>query len=344
MKKGLSLVFVLLLLVPLVSGCSGNKGNQANSSASKQYVIKFGDVEATDTNGIRGCNKFKELVEKQSNGRIKVEVYPNSQLGDETAMLEGVKSGTVQMTVGSAGGVARYYEPFNIFMVPYYLKGNSEQEQYQNLLKIAHSPVYDKLNSGLIKSTGMRALVVDWWLGNRYLTTTNKPVKTPQDLKGLMIRTPDSPAYVQTLKALGASVTPMAFSEVYMGLKQGVISGEENPPSNIYSMKFYEVQKYLSLTGHLTQNEVIVMNEKFYQSLPDDLKKIVNDSIEEASKYQSDLQVKDAEATIGKLQKLGMTVIDVDKESFINATKNVSGKILSADGLALLEEAKKAEQ
>jgi len=306
--------------------------------AAKATVIKIGHEQTTDSNSHKAFEKFKELAEARANGRISVEIMPNAQLGNENDLVEGVKMGTIHMSIPSAGALSRFYSAFSVFMVPYYLEGNTEAEQYKNLIKIARSDLGEEINQGFIKATGIRVLDMAQWYGNRNVTTSKNPVRKPEDLKGIRIRTPDAPANTEPMKACGAAVTPMAFGEVYMALSQGVIDAQENPNIVIYNKKFYEVQKSLSLTGHISQNQVVIINDRFFKKLDADLQGILVQAMREANDYASELQVKENNDILATMEAQGLEIVrDVDIAAFREATKGVANIILNAEGLALLE-------
>jgi len=230
-------------------------------SAQQPIVIKLGNVQATTDIVQTGLKKFSELVGERTKGKVQVQIFPASQLGTEQELLEGVQLGTVHMFEGSAGSVGRFLPDLEAFAAPYVWR------DVDHMMKTVRGPVGQGLAERLVKAKGMRALDFGWLFGNRYLTTKNKAINKPEDLKGMKIRVQPTAIYLETIKAMGANPTTMDFKEVYLGLQSGVIDGQENPPFVIYNNKFFEVQKYVMLTAHITQNQAIVLNEKFYQDL-----------------------------------------------------------------------------
>lgn len=340
MKKAKFWILLGAFLI-LTIGCCGSRA----SAAAKATVIKIGHEQTIDSNSHKAFERFKEIVEKNSNGKLSVEIMPNAQLGNENDLVEGVKMGTIHMSVPSAGALSRFYAPFSVFMVPYYLDGNGEAEQYRNLVKIARSGVGETINQGFIKATGIRALDMAQWYGNRNITTNKAPVRKPGDLKSVRVRTPDAPANTEPMKACGAAVTPMAFGEVYMALSQGVIDAQENPNIVIFNKKFFEVQKYLSLTGHISQNQVVIINEKFFQRLDANLQKLLTQAMREANDYASALQVKENNSILDTMAAAGLEIIrDVDIDAFRNATAGVAKIILNDEGLALLKKIRELQK
>jgi len=253
-----------------------------------------------------------------------VPIFPASQLGSEKDVDEQVKNGIVQMTVSSSGMVAVFdgWGPVGVLAMPYILKGNTEEEEAKQLVKLARSPMMKEVLDKCAAASGMRALDMAWWYGDRHLTTKSKQVTKVADMKDLKIRVVDSPMQRLAIQALGASVTPMAFAEVYSALQMGVVEGQENPLNTIYSSKYYEVQKYLALTGHMSQNEEILINEKFYQGLSPELKAVLEKAAQEAGDYMTAEQIKANNQNMQDLKDKGMVITVVDKTEYAEKTKD----------------------
>ena len=321
--------------VPTAGASAGGDASPAVPVAEGEFLIKLGHVEPVDSNENACALKFEELLEERSGGRIQVEVYPASQLGNENDLVESVKMNAVQITIPSAGAAARFYSPLNIFMMPFYLDGKDEMEKYHNLMG-AIDAVWDDLNAGLIEKSSLRMLA-PFWYGDRCVTNSKKPIVKAEDLKGLNIRVPDQDIYVQVFSALGATPTPLAFSELYMALSQGVVDGQDNPAYTDYVKNFYEVQKYLTVTGHITQIQIPLIGEKFYQSLPEDLQKMVVECMDEAASYASELQAQANIDIVDKLVELGMELSEADRESFVEATKDIPSVMLDEEGMVFYQ-------
>ncbi|MGQ9780224.1 MAG: TRAP transporter substrate-binding protein [Bacillota bacterium] len=280
------------------------------SAAPPAYTIKIGIGHAPGHSFVKACEKFKELVETRSNGRLKVEIYPSSQLGGEREMQEMVSLGTLEMTVT---GVLVIYEPlFALLELPYLYRDRA------HIQKMHESAIVDELSESLLKKN--IRLVAFFENGFRNITNNKRPINSPLDLKGLKIRTPENMAQVETFKALGAIPTPMPFSEVYQALQQGVVDGQENPLQNIWDAKFYEVQKYIAMTGHIYNSAYVIVNDKFWSGLPTNLRKIADQAISEASIFQMNLVADLDKELIGKLKEKGMQFTFPDPEAFRKAT------------------------
>jgi tripartite ATP-independent transporter DctP family solute receptor len=197
-------------------------------------------------------------------------------------------------------------------------------------MKAANSDVIKEISDKLDKNRGVKILAADMYYGARHLTTRNKAIRTPADLKGMLIRAPDQPVYLEAVRAMGATPTPVAFSDLYMALKQGVVDGQENHIPTIYTYKYYEAQKYLMLTGHMLRVNLVGVSSSWYNSLPNDLKDLINKSLKEAVKYNNELTLKQENDMLEELKKLGMIVVQPDVEAFREAAKGVP-KIFEKD-------------
>jgi tripartite ATP-independent transporter DctP family solute receptor len=289
--------------------------------AQQPIVIKLGNVQATADIVQTGLKRFADLVSERTKGRMQVQIFPASQLGTEQELLEGVQLGTIHMFEGSSGSVGRFLPDLEAFAAPFVWR------DVDHMLKTVRGPVGLGLAERLVKAKGMRVLDFGWLFGNRFLTTKTKAIHTPEDLKGMKIRVQPTAIYLETIKAMGANPTTMDFKEVYLGLQSGVIDGQENPPFVIYNNKFFEVQKYVMLTAHITQNQAVVINDKFYQSLSPEFRKILTDAAYEAGNFQNDLVLKSEKEYLDKLKEKGMTIVQPDVKAFRDATKDVYKKV-----------------
>jgi len=290
------------------------------AEAQQPVVVKLGNVQEVGQTVNIGLKKFADLVSERTKGQIQVQIFPASQLGTEQEILEGVQLGTVHMFEGSTGSVGRFLPDLEAFAAPYIWR------DVDHMLKTVRGPVGQGLAERLVKAKGMRVLDFGWLFGNRYLTTKAKPIYKPEDLKGMKIRVQPTAIYLDTIRAMGANPTPMDWKEVYMGLQTGVIDGQENPPVVLFNAKLFEVQKYVMLTAHITQNQAIVINETFYQSLSPEFRRILTESAQEAGNFQNDLVLKSEKEYLDQLKEKGMTIIQPDVKAFREATKDVYKK------------------
>jgi tripartite ATP-independent transporter DctP family solute receptor len=280
-------------------------------------VIKLGNVQPPAMIVQKGLQRFADLVAERTGGELKVEIFPASQLGTEQEILEGVQLGTIHMFEGSAGAAGRFLPALEAFAHPFLWR------DLDHMLAVARGEIGQELSQRLIDEHGMRILDMGWLFGQRHLTTARTPVSTPEDMKGLKIRVQPTTIYLEMIKAMGANPTPIDWKEVYLSLQTGVVDGQENPVGVIYSAKLYEVQDYLMLTGHITQNQVVIINEPFFQSLAPEHQRVLREAIIEAGDYQNALIEQGAAEDLEKLTAAGMTVVEPDIEAFRAATANI---------------------
>ena len=240
-------------------------------SAQEEYVMKYSHVDVADPFAgatAAYCSTLKSEVERLSGGKIKVEIYPNGQLADQRSSCEQVRKGTIEAVNISSGVLASlYFEKLGIVDMPFTF---SSREVATRLFDI-NNPFTRKLVEECVEKTGIRILNL-LPFGFRQLTNDVRPIKTPDDMKGLKIRTMEIVPHMKLIESLGATPTPIPFLELYTSLQTKVVDGQENPFANIIAQKFYQVQKYVTLTGHLLGVGATLINEEWFQSLPDDLK------------------------------------------------------------------------
>jgi len=267
MEKRSFLRFCLVSFAIVISLCF------VGSQVWAQTTIKLahGMPPVEDENIHRAVSVFKKIVEQKTAGKVKVEIYPANQLGKEREQFEGVKLGTIEMSMIADGPIAGFFPEIMVIGIPYLY--SNEAVAWRSLDSAFGKGLFEEMRN----KTGVRALGIGE-NGFRNFTNRTRPIRTPDDLKGLKIRTMENPAHMAMVKALGASPTPIAWGEVYMALQQGVVDGQENPVSVIQVAKFNEVQKYLTLDGHVYSILPILINDKFFLSLSPDVQKIITDS------------------------------------------------------------------
>jgi tripartite ATP-independent transporter DctP family solute receptor len=327
MKKFVYASFVLLLALSLTVGvfAGGAKEQPKGTQAPvKEQVIKFSTPLAPDHANTLAANKFAEAVTKGSGGRLKVEVFPANQLGNVKDVIEYLMTGSVHMYIGGTSETSLFQSEWGVMDCPYLFR------DYDHLIKAANSPVIKEMSDKLEKSRGVKILRADMYYGARHLTTRTKSIQSPADLKGMLIRAPDQPVYLEAVRAMGATPTPVAFSDLYMALKQGVVDGQENPIPTIYTYKYYEAQKFIMLTGHMLRINVIGAAAAWYNGLPADLKTLIDSSLKDAVQFSNDLTLKQERDMLEELKKLGMTVVQPDVAAFREAAKGIP-KIFEKD-------------
>lgn len=324
MKKSIKSILSVIMASSLaLTACGGNQstgGSQpsadqsANVSGSSQekMVIKLGHQISNTSALHKGAEKFKELVEAKSNGAMEVQIFPSGQLGNARAQAESNIMGTIHISMGSTPLLATFAPKATALALPYIIKGENERERYASMKKLAKSDAFAEITQQATEK-GLKIIPeAIWWYGDRHVTS-KKPINTPEDLKGLKIRTPDDArVHIVPFEKMGANVTAMAFGEVYMGLSTGIIDAQENPINAIYTSKFYEVQDYINLTGHMTQAQFGFISQKWWDSLSKEQQTIIQDAMIEAGDYSSELTLTSNEADIAELEKNGMEVVEVD--------------------------------
>ncbi|MEI7026633.1 TRAP transporter substrate-binding protein [Paenibacillus sp. y28] len=335
------IVAAILLAGTVLSGCGSSSGgtdktsNAGASSDKKSYTFRLAETHPADYPTTLGDKKFAELVNQKSNGRIKIDVYPSSQLGEEKAVLEQVQLGAIEFTRVSTGPLAEFNKAFGVFSLPYIF--NNEK----HLWNFLQGDEGGKLLESLASSKMMGLAYYDSGARNFY---TRKPVKTVADLKGLKIRVQQNKVNIDLIGALGASATPMPYGDVFSSLQTGVIDGAENNYPSYFSSNHYEVAKNLIVDGHQRVPEVLMVSKTTWDKLSDDDKKILKESAQESISYQREQWKKYEAESLAKVKAAGATVTDVtDLKPWQDAVKPVIDKYREEykDVLSAIEKTKK---
>jgi len=279
--------------------------------------------------------KFGEIIKSKIPGKYDIQAYANSQLGDDVRATEACRMGTLEMVSTSASPLTGLVPEFSVFDLPFIITSDK-----------AADAVYDgPVGAKLAKALDPKGLVLLAYLENgfRQLTNSVHEVKSPADLKGLKIRTMQNPIHLDAFKALGANPTPMPFSEVFTAMQQKTIDGQENPVPTIYLSKFYEVQKYVTLTGHVYGPHLLLINKNLFDSFPAADQKIFRSAATEAAKYQRALNRKMDSEQVAKLKEAGMVVTvltPAQKKAFQDACASVYVTWEPKIGKALIDEVK----
>jgi len=251
--------------------------------------------------------KFGELIESKTNGEIKVQVFSNSQLGNDRDLAEGLQLGSVDMAL-IAGVLGNFYEPIQLLELPYLF------ENQEHLKKVIYGPVGEEIKQNMQKKAGIVGLEF-WERGPRELTT-NKPINKVEDLQGLKIRVPEIPPMVAAWKAMGANPTPMAWGEVYTALQQKTIDAQENPFANIIGGKIHEVQTHMALTNHVYGYVMHVVSEKTWNKLTAEQQKAIREAAKETMEWQNAEVARQEADLLQQLKDSGMTVTEPDITEF----------------------------
>lgn len=304
---------------------------------AQQIVVKFSHVVAPDTPKGKGADKFKELGEKYTNGKVKIEVYPNSQLYKDKEELEALQLGSVQLLAPSLAKFGPLgAREFEVFDLPYIFPDKAA------LQKVVNGPVGKSL---LAKLDSKGILGLAYWDNGFKIMTSNKPMKTPDDMLGMKLRIQSSKVLEAQMKALGAVPQVMAFSEVYQGLQTGVVDGTENTPSNTYTQKVHEVQSHGTITNHGYIGYAVIANKKFWEGLPADVRAGLDKAMAEATVYANDIAQKENDDAMEAMKKSGKialyTPTAAERAQWIKALKPVQQEMAGRVGKDLIEQINK---
>ena len=272
-NKGIYLVQAVIIILLLFIGI----GSTSASQSQEPLILKFGHVLAPSHPYHLGAEKFKEVLEKNAPSPVRVDIFPSSQLGSERDLTEGLQLGTIQVAI-VPGTIALFEPKQGVFDMPFLFKDN------EHAWRVFDGEIGEELAKDLPKK-GLRLLSY-WENGFRNITNNIRPINTPEDLRGIKIRVPENKGYLATFEAFGANVVTMSFGEVYTALQQGTIDAQENPLAIVVSNKIFEVQKYLSVTGHLYCPAQVIMSEKTWSSMSDEMKNAVMEAANEARDYE----------------------------------------------------------
>jgi TRAP-type transport system periplasmic protein len=296
------------LLLTALAALTG--GLVAAAPAMAQQEIKIGHVGEPGSIFQKSADEFARRANAKLGGKAKVVAYGSSQLGGDKEMIQKVKLGTLDMAVPSTV-MSSEVDLFGIFEMPYLVKDRKHMARIEK-------DVFWPMLAPAAEKKGVKVIAV-WENGTRHITNSKRPIKAPADLQGIKLRVPEGKWRVKMFQAYGANPSPMKFSELFTALQTGVMDGQENPFTQIYSAKLQEVQKFLSLSGHV-YTPAYVITGKTWSSLPPDVRKILEDTAKETQAYVYETAAKDEDDLLQKLKAAGMQVNDVDKDAFIKAS------------------------
>jgi C4-dicarboxylate-binding protein DctP len=284
---------------------------------AEPFVMKFG-LAAPDINPsfwATHYNYFKSEVERQSNGRIKVELIWGGVLGSPADRLKQVMMGQIQGADTAEGPLAQVFKPVQVFSIPYLFENEFQA------WRVYDGPFVQKLNEQLLQKTGLR--VLHWWEsgGFKQWTNSKRPIKTPADMNGLKIRVMPSPVFQKLVSSLGGSPTPISFGELYGALKTKTVDGQNNALSLVSLFKYYQVQKYVTIDNHVYAVSSMIINDKFYQSLPKDLQQVIQKAQKVALAVNRGVSRYTDHMAVDNLKKQGMEIYrptEADRKLFID--------------------------
>jgi tripartite ATP-independent transporter DctP family solute receptor len=279
--------------------------------AQAQTKLKWAHVYETSEPFHKYSLWAADEIKKRTNGKYEIQVFPASSLGKESDINQGLTLGTVDIILTGASFAGNTYKPLAVTYFPFIFRDS------EHLLKYAKSDVFAELAKGYDEKSGNHIVALNYY-GARHVTS-NKVVAKPEDMKGLKIRVPDAPAYLAFPKSLGANPTPIAFAEVYLALQNGTVDAQENPLPTIEAKKFYEVQKNISLTGHIVDSLLTVVSGPVWQKLTPDEKKVFTEVMQEAAEKTGREIIASEVRLTEEFKKKGNNVITVDKNAFREA-------------------------
>jgi len=261
---------------------------------------------------------FANAVKQKSGGKIEVQVAPSAQLGDDAAMLTALRSGSLDMSANSQGAASTIVPEYAAFGMPFLFTEPAQA------FKLLDGPLGKELGE---KSAQKNLIVLGYWdNGIRHVSNSKRPVLTPADMKGLKIRTPPDAVTIDIMTALGAETQQIKFAELYVALQQGVVDGQENPLANVEASKLYEVQKFISLTGHKFEMTPLLMSKRTWDRLSEADRKIIMEAANEATTVQRKLSKDADDKLVGELKGKGVRIDKVDTAPFAKATESVTAK------------------
>jgi TRAP-type transport system periplasmic protein len=320
------------LMSLLVATCLVAVAGPAAAQAPKvePLTIKFAHAGSQTHPYSVGIEKLTPILEKNSGGAIKLQVFCCAQLGSERELAESARLGTIHLTsVAAEGALPAWVPELQVFGLPFVIRDRA------HAYKVLDGPVGKELEAKL-EAQGLH--VLGWWeLGFRNMTTRNKPVRVPDDLKGLKMRVQEAKVWLGFMRALGAIPTPIPFGELYSALQQGVVDGQENPVVTITSMKFYEVQKFVGLTEHTYTALPVMASKKWWDALKPEQRKIIADSVAASVPEQRKTVTAQVDDGLKLLRGQGVTITEVDKAKFMAATKDVPALVADQVPPALVQ-------
>lgn len=328
-KKILGTLAISMSMVLMVTGCSsgGNIQEGKDNAGKPEFVFKLGHAADENNTWHKGAMKFAEEVSKRSNGRIEIKVYPNEQLGNEVDNVTAIQAGTADMVL-SGESLQNWAELVGVMSTPFMI------EDSEHLKAVVEGEPGKILEKEISDKVGLKVLTY-FERGPRMLTS-NKPIKDIKDIKGLKLRIPNVPLFVDMWNNWGAKPTPMAYSEIFTSLQQNTIEAQENPLALMNSGGFYEVQDYINNTAHVRGWIYLLIGNDQWNSLPGDLQQVIMDSAKVAQEYEHKLFLESEEAILDSLlNENGMEFIETDVTEMKDMAKEYCEKNLSSEMLDL---------
>lgn len=309
MKRIIALLLAALCLFTLV-GCGGNSDDSA-AVEEKNVTLRIGFQANAGSNEYAAAELLAQKANEYSNGTITIEIFPGGQLGDDRAMIDQVAAGALDMVYAETGRMGLWEPELEIFGYPFAF------DDFDHLMRTLNETEYGKGIQAKLEAKGWIVLA-NGYNGTRH-TTTNKAINSIEDMKGLKLRVPNAAANLAFAEYSGSAATPMPFAEVYLALKTNAVDGQENPLSTIDAQKFYEVQKYCALTGHIINDNNYIVSKIVFDELSPAQQEALTKATEEAAAFHTEKFMADEEALLAKFEAEGMTITTPDKAAFREA-------------------------
>ena len=295
------------------------------TSVEAKTILRMATDVSRDNSQAVGAEHFARLVAEKTNGDVQIKFYPDGTLGSSQAIVSGTRTGNIDIAMIGTVNLGGLAEGFLALDLPFIFKDSAHV--YRSLDGKAGAELFAELDK-----VGLTGLAF-FENGFRNITNSRKPIKVPEDVKGLKIRVPQSQTLVKTFEALGANPVPMAYGELYTAMETGAIDSQDHPTSTLYAGKFYEVQKYLSMTHHGYAAVTLVMNSRKFDKLSPEYQQIFLDCAKEAAKFQRELNYTEDQKLLTEMQNAGLEINDdVDLDLFVEATKAVRDEFVKEHG------------
>ncbi|BES83714.1 C4-dicarboxylate ABC transporter [Pectobacterium araliae] len=291
-----------------------------SSAAAKTYDFNLSTALAPDDPIYAGFKEFKKNVEKRTDKKVRVRLFPSGQLGADGELIQQAQVGSNVGVLTDGGRLAQFVPELAILNAPFLLSN------YEQASKFVATPLFKGWESQLQDKSGLVSLSFNWYQGSRMMIT-KKPFTQPADLKGIRVRVPDAPIVIETINCMGASPTPMAWSEVYSAIQTGVVDAAEAHPTALYGSKLNEVAKYITKTNHYHLMTSIVVGSKWFEQLPAEYQKILHEESYNSGAFASQKIIEQSNTVLEKMIKSGAKVEEIDLSPFITACANVPAKL-----------------
>ncbi len=308
-KKFVAAVLVVSVSTALFTGC--RRGGEQADQSGDTYTLQVGHVVTADHSYHLGLERFAELLDEKTNGRVQVEIFPAGQLGNEADLIEGLTMGTIDMALCNSGNLASFTDAYEAFDLPFLFRDEAH----------AHAVLDSEIGQAALdslESVGIKGL--SNWENGFFCTWNNKrPIETPEDMKGLKIRANNNPIHIAAYKELGVSAITMGWSEVYTAIQNGTVDGVSVSIPSMYTANIQEVAPYISNSGEFYVTVILMMSMDRFNSLPEDIQTALLEAAKEATSYQREVNAEQTSKYLQALRDAGYTVTDVDKSVFKDA-------------------------